>query len=187
MVTKEQILEATKILSLSTYKNEKGEIKKLSTYKIKPSLNIFELQTEFLYACEIIPEELDQYIPDLVSDIYNLIVTEDQLSTPTLNISDTPDSTISNISKSSPHKEIAVTKNKKISMTRVDSIYQVLIKNKGIMDVKELAIKANQLYTEAGKKDNVQESKFILTYVINTLSTFGIAIIENNTLKLNTY
>ena len=186
MVTKEQILEATKILSLSTYKNEKGEIKKLSTYKIKPSLNIFELQTEFLCACEIIPEELEQYIPDLVSDIYNLIVAEDQLSTPTptLNISDTPDSTIS---KSSPHKEIAVTKNKKISMTRVDSIYQVLIKNKGIMDVKELAIKANQLYTEAGKKDNVQESKFILTYVINTLSTFGIAIIENNTLKLNTY
>ncbi len=181
MVTKEQIIEAAKVLETATYTNTEGLEAKLSNKRIKyHSLTPFDLQTEFLFACESIPLENEKYIPDAVSNIYNAIVAEDQ------NLPPEPEIEIPPNQPQKIKEELISTKKKdeKISFTRVDSIHKALTDADGKISIKDLAIAANKLYAASGKKDNLQESKFALGYVINTLTVFNIAIVKDNILTL---
>ncbi len=175
MVEQEKIIEAIKFLESVTYKTDEGEEKKLCKNKIKLSLPLFELQTEFLVACENIPKNLEYLIPDSVSDIYNLIVEEDKI---------TSSEQQPEVKTDKKEKIKTETNKKKTSFTRVDSIYQILMKHNKTIHIKDLAEESNQIYAAAGKKDNIQESKFVLGYVINTLTIFGIATVENNIITL---
>lgn len=78
---KEKIVSAIEMLNSITYEDGIAENaiplinKKII---ILPETEDKELILTFFQACESIPRELEEYIPDAVSDIYNILVEEEE-------------------------------------------------------------------------------------------------------------
>lgn len=75
-----KVVEAALLLNATVYEDEASENiipliqKKIKTVEVKDA----ELIEIFLKTCESIPDDLEKYIPDSVSDVYNALVEEEE-------------------------------------------------------------------------------------------------------------
>ena len=82
--------------------------------------------------------------------------------------------------KMEPQKEPA----KKKGITRTESIFLALQNAGGTIALKELSENANKIYVDAGKKDNILESKFTQGYFVKTLICFKLGTVKDGILSI---
>ena len=98
--------------------------------------------------------------------------------------------TVKKTSKTKPVKKIEPIKPEpkkepaKKDITRIESIFLALQNAGGTIALKKLSEDANKIYADAGKKDNILESKFTQGYFVKTLICFGIGKVEKGVLTV---
>jgi hypothetical protein len=122
------------------------------------------------------PVEVANYYNSIVTPVTEPEKTEEKPSTKATEKAPAKEKT-----KPDAKKE---TEKKKENFTRVDSIYQVIAKSKGNINIKTIGAEANKIYAATGKKDNEVESKFVTGYVLNTIVAFGIGEIKDGMLTI---
>jgi hypothetical protein len=86
--------------------------------------------------------------------------------------------------KKEPEMEAKKEPAKKKSITRTESIFMALQNAGGTIALKELSENANKIYVDAGKKDNILESKFTQGYFVNTLICFKLGTVKDGILSI---
>ena len=183
---KDRILEVVKILNEANLLEEELEVSK--------KMDEDDLREAFLAACESVDEDKEDDLPSEVVDLYNELTTPPE---------ETPEKKEPEHKKAAPkgkkepepkEEPKAAPKGKKEpepkeepkkatpkkaakkdepKMTRFIATAMVL-KNGKPISPEDLAVKANEIYAEAGKGDNLKESKAIVGVGLTFLEELGV-------------
>lgn len=181
---KEKLINAAKSLNATVYNDEeKDQMSQLITKNIKINgVKIEELTIAFMEACNSIPEELEQFIPDEVSDVYNAIGDEMEAlknDTPAEETNPTKDKNpaeekLTKLPKKKSEKDSSTKKEPRY--TRGDALIAALKKGG---DAKTICENIDTIYIANGGKENFKESKWIFGIMFPILIKIN-AIVEKD-------
>ena len=181
---KAKLVEAAKALNAAVYEDEaKDDVSSLISQKIKTTaVSDADLQTAFMEACNSIPEELEQFIPDSVSDVYNAI--GDEIEADGTATSSAPKDKNPSPSKAAPpvkaEKAPKAENPAKVAktprFTRGDALIASLKKGG---DARTICANIDEIYIANGGKENTQESKWIFGIMFPILIKIN-AIVEKD-------
>ena len=148
MVTKKQLEMAVKSLNNATYEEDGGQKDIIDTKVLIGNNEAVDIDA-FMKACESIPPELEERIPDLVADIYNDL--KDELESEKKTDIDFKSEKISFKKRNDP-----------VKFTRGDSLIAAL-KIGGNQDA--IITNMDAIYGKNGGKCNSKESKWLFKII----------------------
>ena len=167
---KDRILEVVKILNKADLLEEELEVSK--------KMDEDDLREAFLAACESVDEDKEDDLPSEVVDLYNELTTPPE-ETPEKKEPEPKKAAPKGKKEPEPKEEPKKATPKKAAkkdepkMTRFIATAMVL-KNGKPISPEDLAVKANEIYAEAGKGDNLKESKAIVGVGLTFLEELGV-------------